>query len=174
MAKKSEYKAKKRGSKTGNFVMLHWWFMDCVAWATMKLGPRMLYVELKRRYNGTNNGRITLSHREAAALMNIHRNTVGNWFHELQERGFIRETRGHCLGPSGIGETSHWALEEEPTDDMRTPPKSFMSWRPPDREHPKQAPAKQNPRTISVHGRHNNRDAPSKIGRNTSAPSQPL
>jgi hypothetical protein len=152
MAKGRGYKGGKRGG-SGPFVQLHFWFMKCPAWATLKPGPRALYLELKRRFNGSNNGRLTLSHREAAAALNVHRNTIGPWFDELRERGFIRETRGHCLGPSGIGETSQWALEEEPTDDMRTPPKSFMRWAP-----------EQNPRTKFVPPRHGNCDAASKVG----------
>ena len=34
--------------------------------AALKPGPRALYVELKRRYNGVNNGSIYLSHRDAS------------------------------------------------------------------------------------------------------------
>ena len=94
--------------------------MSCAAWATLKPGPRALYVEMKRRYNGSNNGRITLSHREAARLLNVHRNTVGPWFAELERRGFIRMTQGPCLGPSGIGQSAHWALDESPASDMET------------------------------------------------------
>lgn len=171
MARGKGYKATKRGG-SGQFVQLHEWFMKCPAWATLKPEPRALYIELKRRFNGKNNGHLTFSYREAAEALNAHRNTVGLWFRELEERGFIRRTRGHCLGPSGIGETSHWALEEVPTDDMRTPPKSFMSWRPPEQALPEQAPPKQKPRTISVHSRHKNCDASDKIGGNSGAPSQ--
>lgn len=153
MARGKGYKGRKRGG-SGPFVQLHAWFMNCPAWATMKPGPRALYVELKRRFNGSNNGKLTLSHRDAADALNMHRNTVGLYFTELVERGFIREVRGHCLGPSGIGETSVWALEEEPTDDMRTPPKSFMRWQPPN----------QKPRTNSVHDRHKKQDGRAKVG----------
>lgn len=89
----------------------------------------MLYIELKRRFNGGNNGRIILSHRDAALALGVHRNTVGPWFEALQEHGFIRMTRAPCLGPPGIGQTSHRALEELPTDDMKPAPKAFMAWR---------------------------------------------
>lgn len=139
------YKAKKKGA--GRFVQLPEWLQASEAWATLKPGPRALYVELKRRYNGSNNGRITLSHREAAQLLNVSRNTPGAWFKELEERGFIRMTQGHHLGPSGIGQSSRWALEEVPTDNMKTAPKSFMAWRP-----------EKDPRTKTVPPRHNGCD----------------
>ena len=56
----------------------------------MKPGPRALYVELKRRFNGSNNGAIYLSHRDAAVALNVHRNTVGPMFRELERRGPAR------------------------------------------------------------------------------------
>jgi hypothetical protein len=76
-------------------------------------------------------------------VLGVHRNTVGPWFDALQERGFIRMNRAPCLGPSGVGQTAHWALEELPTDDMKSAPKAFMAWR-----------QKQKPRTENRTARH--------------------
>ncbi|MDC1198767.1 hypothetical protein N8071_00120 [bacterium] len=126
MSRKS-YKQHKRGA--GRHVQLPEWLQAAQAWATLKPGPRALYVELKRRFNGSNNGRIVLSHRDAANALNVHRNTIGPWFDELNARGFIRMTVAPHLGPSGIGKASVWALEELPTDDMKPARKTFMSWR---------------------------------------------
>ncbi|WP_206338731.1 hypothetical protein [Sulfitobacter sp. BSw21498] len=120
------YKRKKKGG--GRFVQLPEWLQASEAWTTLKPGPRALYIELKRRYNGSNNGHIILSHRSAAQSLNVNRNTVGGWFLELQERGFIRMTQAPYLGPSGVGKSSVWALEEEATDDMKPARKLFMSW----------------------------------------------
>ena len=61
-------------------------------------GPRALYVELKRRFNGNNNGEIFLSHRDAAITLHVHRNTVEPWFKLIEERGFIQLTRAPQLG----------------------------------------------------------------------------
>jgi len=140
---KNPYKRHKRGA--GRHVQLSEWLQASEAWATLKPGPRALYVELKRRYNGTNNGRIIFSYREAAKALNIHRNSVGTWFSELQERGFIVMRQAPHLGPSGIGKASVWALTELPTDDMKPAQKYFMRWR-----------KKTKPRTIIVPPRHNN------------------
>lgn len=120
---------RRRRGRAGKHVQLHEWFQQSEAWATLKPGPRALYIELKRRFNGHNNGRIVLSHRDAAAALNVHRNTISPWLEELRERGLIRMTQGPCLGPSGIGQSAHWALEEEPTDDMKPAGKAFMRWR---------------------------------------------
>ena len=120
------YKRHKRG--TGRFVQLMEYMQASEAWATMQPGPRALYVELKRRFTGTNNGSLYLSHRDAAQALNVTRNTVAGWFRELEARGFIRKTCEHHLGPSGIGQASTYALEEEPCNG-KPATKAYMSWR---------------------------------------------
>lgn len=140
------YKFHKRGG-SGRHVQLPEWLQASEAWATMKPGPRALYVELKRRFNGSNNGTIYFSHRDAAVALNVHRNTVGPMFRELERRGFIRLAVAPHLGPSGIGEASVWALEECPTQDDKLARKAFMRWS-----------EKQNPCTKIVPQRHNKQD----------------
>lgn len=140
------YKYHKRGA--GRHVQLPEWLQASDAWRTLRPGPRALYVELKRRFNGSNNGSIVLSHRDAATAIPVHRNTVGPWFDELVERGFIRMTRGPHLGPSGVGQSAHWALEELPTRDGRPANKAFMTWR-----------EKEKPRTENRTPRHNHCDS---------------
>ena len=127
MGRSKPYKWRKKAA--GRFVQLHHWFLASEAWQSLKPGPRALYVELKRRYTGSNNGRISLSHREAAAALGVSRNTVGPYFADLQEKGFIRMTQAPHLGPSGIGKASLWALEEEQTDDLKPARMTFMRWR---------------------------------------------
>jgi hypothetical protein len=152
----------RRGPPSGKFVMLSHWLLDSKSWRTMSPGPRALYVEIRRRFNGSNNGRITLSHREAAVKLSVHRNTVGAWFRELESRGFITATRGHFLGPSGVGETTHWALDEEAMDGL-PPVKKFASWTPEQDQkprtknrtprHKKQDGAEENPANSTGHSR---------------------
>lgn len=120
------YKRHKGGN--GRFVQLMEYMQASEAWATMPPGPRALYVELKRRFTGTNNGALYLSHRDAAKALNVARNTVAGWFRELEARGFIRKTGEHHLGPSGIGQASTYALEEEQCDG-KPATKAYMSWR---------------------------------------------
>ncbi|MDP2494509.1 hypothetical protein Q8W25_10825 [Shimia thalassica] len=141
--------SRKRFKKeAGRHVQLPEWLQASEAWDTMQPEPRALYLELKRRYNGSNNGEIFLSHRDAANALNVHRNTVGAWFKELQARGFIFLMTGHHLGPAGIGQASKWRLEELPTLDGRPATKSFLSWT-----------EKQNPRTKNRTRRHKKQDA---------------
>ena len=118
--------------KKGNqprFTQLYDWFQKSEAWRSLKPGPRALYLELKQRFNGNNNGEIYLSHRQAAEAINVGRDTVGTYFQTLIDRGFIVVTRGHCLGPSGIGQSATYALTEARIGNA-TASKGFMRWKP--------------------------------------------
>lgn len=117
---------KKRGA--GRHVQLPEYLQATEAWATLKPGPRALYIELKRRFFGSNNGCIILSHRDAAKALNVHRNTVGGWFKALEERGFIHMEQGPYLGPSGVGEAALWSLQELPTRDGKPARRGFRKW----------------------------------------------
>lgn len=114
----------KRGNKTPHIRLDHW-FYDCASWQALKPAPRALYLELKRRFNGSNNGQIFLSHRDAAKKLNVGRDTIGRYYDILVEHGFITQTRGHCLGPSGIGQSAAYALTELPLDE-KPATKDFM------------------------------------------------
>lgn len=136
MAKaRKPYKSNKRGA--GRHVQLSEWLQASEAWATLKPGPRALYVELKRRFNGANNGDIFLSHRDAALALNMNRNTATEYFRELAERGFIAMTEAPQLGVAGIGKASKWALQEEPTSDGKPALKGFVRWKPKQNPCPK-------------------------------------
>ncbi|MHA6346722.1 hypothetical protein [Roseivivax sp. CAU 1761] len=122
-------KTLKRGSG-GRHVQTREWFQAMEAWATLKPDPRALYIELKRRYNGTNNGRIRMAVREAAELLNVHFNTVRSYFADLIDRGLVQETRRGHLGAEGRGIATTWALAELPGADGPRPDLSFSTWSP--------------------------------------------
>ena len=120
------YKGKKRGK--GRHTRLEEWFQATEAWATLKPGPRALYIELKRRFNGANNGSIRMSVREAADLLSVHRNTVAGYFADLLERGLIVQTRTGHLGFDGHGIASTWALCEMRQANGQPADLSFRTW----------------------------------------------
>lgn len=58
-----------------------------------------VWIELRTRYNGHNNGLVSLSLREAADLLSMSQTTVQRALIELEEKGFIkRRTRGSWYG----------------------------------------------------------------------------
>ena len=116
----------KRGN--GGFIQLDHSLYDSPAWQALKPGPRALYLEMRRQFNGYNNGRIFLSQRDAAKALNINRETVEKYRAELVVKGFIIKTKGHHLGVDGVGKSAHWALTEEMLNGAK-PTRDFMRWK---------------------------------------------
>ncbi len=63
------------------------------AWKALSAPARAVYVQIGSRYNGSNNGRLACSVRDAAKECSIAINTASLAFKELVELGFIEETR---------------------------------------------------------------------------------
>jgi hypothetical protein len=128
MSRHKPYKSNKRNEPA--FVMLYNFMTDTFAWRSLKPAPRALYFEIKRQYNGHNNGRVLLSHRDAAKRLNCSYNSVGGWFKELEKRGFIVCMQRPHLGPSGVGQTSHWRLTEYDYEGQKAT-HDYRMWGPP-------------------------------------------
>ena len=110
------------------FVKLDHWLLKTAAWKALPPACRSLYVALSQRFNGSNNGEISMSVREAASELHIAKDTATKSFHELEDKGFIR--RNVC--GSFNWKTKHattWILTEHPRGD-KLPTKEFMSWTP--------------------------------------------
>ena len=76
-------------TKKERYVMLRYWLLKSQAWNSLSGNARALYVEIARRYNGSNNGRISYSTREAGQSLHISPCTAGRLLRILQDRGFI-------------------------------------------------------------------------------------
>lgn len=72
------------------FLKLEHWMLKTSAWRSLPTTSRALYVEIAQRYDGNNNGEISMSVREAAHLIHIAKDTATKCFHELEAKGFIR------------------------------------------------------------------------------------
>ena len=98
------------------------------AWRAMSHGARSLFVALKNRYSGKNNGRIFLSQRDARKeLRGSGFTEIAAWFQELQHYGFIVQVTPGCLGVDGKGKAPHWRLTDVPM--MHDPPTNdFNRW----------------------------------------------
>ena len=72
------------------FLKLEHWLFKTAAWRSLMPASRALYIEIAQRYNGSNNGEMSLSVREAAPLIHVAKDTATKSFHELEAKGFIR------------------------------------------------------------------------------------
>ncbi len=113
-----------------SFVMLHRYMLRSAAWLELTAQERCVYIALSERYNGSNNGRIPLSAREAAKLCNISKNTAAKALRKLEALGFCMCT---TIGSFSLklNHTSEWRLTEHKCDVKNLPAtKAFMRWQP--------------------------------------------
>lgn len=83
-------KMDRRGRSMPSFIMLRHDIMDSPAWKSLPPESQALWLYIRKRYNGNNNGEIPLSCREAASFLNISKNTSAKAFENLLDRGFIK------------------------------------------------------------------------------------
>jgi hypothetical protein len=83
-------------STTERFVSLPHWMLQSPAWRSLSPVGRSVFIELAAIYNGSNNGRIALSARDAAERVRCSKNTAARAFAELTQKGFVDLcSRGH-------------------------------------------------------------------------------
>jgi hypothetical protein len=120
--------------KKPRFVMLCHWQLNSAAWKDLDPVARTIYVELMKRYNGSNNGRIGYSARQAAQDGKISKDTAARGLRSLEAHGFIvAEKRGafHCK----VRHASEYRLTTYDSDvatkyEEKLATKEFMRWQP--------------------------------------------
>jgi DNA-binding transcriptional MocR family regulator len=120
-------------------VQLFHWEMDNPAYRDLSANARAIYTEIKRRYNGSNNGFIVYSVRQAADELGIGKTTAANALTELETHGFIvAEQRGAFHWKIDVTRERHrpaseWRLTVYHSDraigiESKYPTKEFMRW----------------------------------------------
>jgi len=80
-------------NQTEQYIPVSYAMARSPAWRSLSGVSVKVWVELRARYNGANNGKLTLSLDEAARLLGIGKATVKRAYAELQAKGFIVMTR---------------------------------------------------------------------------------
>jgi hypothetical protein len=136
----AKHNATGRSVGDGHYIQMHEWFFKCAAWQAASVYEQALYIAIKRRYNGRNNGDIPMAHREAERLLNCSNKPVAAAFAGLQEKGFIKpgikgsfDWKAAKQG-SNFGRSTRWELTELPRDlplrVLAGGTKEFMKWSP--------------------------------------------
>lgn len=137
----------KRAGGARHWVMLEHYLMDTPAWRALSANARALYIEVKRRYNGKNNGLISFSAREAGEALNVSHYTGARVLLELQEVGFLAVTEESDFGRK-VRIARAYRLTEARDDrpGLEAPPtREFTRWRPVENQN--------NSRTGAIHSR---------------------
>ena len=119
-AKKGVIESKER------FVKLTYTLIESEAWRWLRPISKAVYIELKRRYNGLNNGKISLSLSEAAHLLKASKSSISKALKQLETHGFIKLIKkGYFTGRMA----SEYALTDEQLDGY-PPTREWRRWQP--------------------------------------------
>ena len=79
-----------RNEPSDQFAKLTYHMLASDAWRSLR-GPSVkVFLELRTKYNGYNNGKLSLSYQIAAVRLGLSKTTVKRAFDELQEKGFVK------------------------------------------------------------------------------------
>lgn len=119
-----------RSKGSDRFVQLHHWVLNAPAYRSLSVYGRAALIELYRLYNGSNNGKIAMSVRRLADLLNINKTTANKALKELQKYGFIRIAQEGSFNQKRP--LSHEYVITEYGYNGQLATKDFMKWRPED------------------------------------------
>ncbi|MDU8942382.1 helix-turn-helix domain-containing protein [Ovoidimarina sediminis] len=82
--------ARNKGKRSeGQYALMPYALLKSPAWRSLSGAAIKVYFELHARFNGGNNGRITLSYAEAAEALGMGKATVQRAYNELVEHGLL-------------------------------------------------------------------------------------
>ena len=120
------------------FSAIYFWEMDLPAYRLLSVYGRALLIEVRRKYNGSNNGGIAMSVRDAARLLGCNKNTAFKALRELEEKGWIRAAATgsfHWKAEAGgrkFRAATTWRITNQPiglgVDTKET--KEYVKWKP--------------------------------------------
>ena len=101
------------GSPQSKYARILLYVVDTDAWRALGTASHSLFILLSLEWKGpkyNNNGKITLSARQAAERMGVTRDTAAKAFRDLQAKGFIVVTKGGSLGVTGHGKCPEYEI----------------------------------------------------------------
>jgi hypothetical protein len=123
MKERFDRKKRKKGLIEGfeQYKKLTYRMLESEAWRCLPSNHIKFYLELCRRYNGSNNGKLSLSKREAAKLLHIGDGAAQAAPKRLQEHGFIKVTKpGSFRGHPPTNEWQRWRKKKKQKWDIDT------------------------------------------------------
>ncbi len=123
--------AKGKRSQEGQYIPLSYAQLKSKAWRSLSGAAVKVWLEVHTRYNGGNNGSLTLSMAEAAECLGIGKATAGRAFKELQAKGFLVLVKE---GNWYHRRAHEWRLTTKPMQGAKgkkPPTNDWRSWQPP-------------------------------------------
>lgn len=118
--------SKSRRSREGQYLPLPYAQLKSAAWRSLSGAAVRLWLELHTRYNGGNNGALTLSYAEAAEALGMGKATVQRAYGELVEKGFLAlEREGNWYHRRA----HEWRLTTKPMQRAKGKEAATCDWR---------------------------------------------
>jgi len=108
-------RSKHRQDKRDQFTMMTRVLMQTDAWRSLSTTAQALYPWVRLEWKGSkvnNNGKISLSVRQAAERMGVSKDTAARAFQELQAKGFLHVKETASLGVHGHGRCFKYEITE--------------------------------------------------------------
>lgn len=97
--RKRKTNATGRNEGDGQYLPISYKMAQSKAFRSLTGSTLKVWIELRARYNGSNNGRVSLSLRDAASLLGMSQTTAQRAYSELELKGLIkRRKRGSWYG----------------------------------------------------------------------------
>src|SRR5262252_8846624 len=97
MSRRRHYR-KRRGSSEEQYFGLSYQMARSDAFRSLSGAALKVFIEVRTRFHGGNNGDLSLSLDEAVRLLGIGKGTAQRAFAELEKKGFLRTTDKGCKG----------------------------------------------------------------------------
>ena len=90
MTKRRRAKVNAKGrNEFERYVIVTYPMIESQAWRTLTPAALKIWFELRSKFNGSNNGELSLSFAKAAKILGLGRSTITAAFNDLEEKGFI-------------------------------------------------------------------------------------
>tara|TARA_R110002126_G_scaffold114842_1_gene253565 strand:- start:210 stop:731 length:522 start_codon:yes stop_codon:yes gene_type:complete len=113
------------------YIKLHRGVTDSPAWKELSCEAKCLMLSIWERHNGTNNGRIPFSHREARLALSVGNTKTARAFKQAQEHGFLIARKKGSFNykvSAGEGRATEWEISTEPCDGALAK-QGFKNWK---------------------------------------------
>lgn len=121
-----------RKKKYRHFTIMFRDVMETPAWKNLTSTAQAIYLWLRLEWKGksnNNNGKISLSCRQAAAKMGVTPTTASRAIRELQAKGFLVVTQSSYLGTQGKARLQLYELTEIPIAGSTVARHLYASWK---------------------------------------------
>lgn len=119
---------KGRSDNPVRFIRLNHNLLRSDAYCALTPQERAVLIEVMRHHNGSNNGRIGLSSRQAAEACNINKDTACRVFRRLVELGFLKQSSEGSFDYK-VCHSPTWEVTEFGVGG-RSPTKDYLIWSP--------------------------------------------